>query len=363
MARAEWARASAGIRGHRPLEQVAGARRARTAADGSMPFRVEPRGLGARGQDGARLRGLASPPDAQRVAQPASRACHEVEQLGFGAGLHDVGGRLAGHRVLQAQVEPDPPALRVLQGGVGAQRCTASVPSSARSRARVSRAQALASASGPSSTLARATFSPGTIRRLAAGAELGREHLGQSGGEPLGAGRAGEVLEARAPRPTRRGVIPSVRRASRSSDVRSARPASPRSGNQPTPSASRSSAARATSWPALASAARRASAPVCGAGFSSASWRSGGSSIAGPVDRLDDFRRGREARRRIALQAAEDGRLPARVEAGDVDARRRRRLPQALDRGRERRVADERHGAGQHLVEDDARARRCRPRR
>jgi hypothetical protein len=54
------------------------------------------------------------------------------------------------------------------------------------------------------------------------------------------------------------------------------------------------------------------------------------------------------------LQAARHHGLPARVEIGNVQARRRRDLIQAFHRGGQRRVGGKRQQARQHFVDDDA---------
>ena len=99
---------------------------------------------------------------------------------------------------------------------------------------------------------------------------------------------------------------------------------------------------------------RRARPPRRPSGAGAAAPSAGSRGTGSPRSARHDVARGREAVRRIALEAAQDRLLPDGRQIRRVPARRGRRLLELLQRDRQRRVALERHAPGDHLVDHDA---------
>ena len=231
---------------------------------------------------------------------------------------------------------------------------TASVPSRVRSRSERVAGEALAVAE-PQLDLGAGHVLAGHDPQLAAGAELGREHLGEAGGQPLRARRAGEVLEAQ-DRHGPAGRHPLGELGQPLLRLQLAGAAIARSGSLPRrrPAGPGRRAARSGACAAAAAepcGAGGTAVPVAGAGAGAAAGGRASGPAPGPPTRSS------AVAKRAAGSRARQRRMAASqwaARSGHVHPRRRRGLLEPLDRGGQRVVAEERHGAGQHLVEDDA---------
>lgn len=244
--------------------------------------------------------------------------------------------------VLQPDVEPDLAAGRALQDREGAQDHGVAPQEGADAGERV-RGQAVG-VGEPQLHLGAGHVLAGDDPQPLSGPELAREHLGDPGREPLRPRGAAQVLEPEhRDRTARRDPLGQPRQALLRRHLLLGAPAQVAERADPHGQEEKGGE-REDLDPVLLHGWRRR-------------WGSWGRlflDLRRSGQGLDDIRGRGEARGRVALQAAEDGRLPAGVEAGHVDPRRGRPLLQPTDGHGERGVAHEWHGPGQHLVEDDA---------